>query len=113
MSAIKALNPKAEVVRAAQALALNTNAAKGLQDVLRSNLGPKGTMKMYVYYVQTTSCLDIFEPVLCCFENILEHVLKAKHVFFGNQVVSQPCRFTATNCLAKIQLIFMNILIDL
>lgn len=46
MSAVKALNPKAEVARAAQALALNTSAAKGLQDVLKSNLGPKGTMKM-------------------------------------------------------------------
>ena len=46
MSAIKALNPKAEVARAAQALAINISAAKGLQDVLRTNLGPKGTMKM-------------------------------------------------------------------
>lgn len=46
MAAIKQLNPKAEVARAAQALALNTAAAKGLQDVLRTNLGPKGTMKM-------------------------------------------------------------------
>jgi len=48
MSAVKALNPKAEVARAAQALAINTSAAKGLQDVLKSNLGPKGTMKMLV-----------------------------------------------------------------
>ena len=46
MSAIKSLNPKAEVARAAQALSVNINAAKGLQDVLKSNLGPKGTMKM-------------------------------------------------------------------
>ncbi|PVD31205.1 hypothetical protein C0Q70_06617 [Pomacea canaliculata] len=48
MSAIKTLNPKAEVARAAQALAVNISAAKGLQDVLRTNLGPKGTMKMLV-----------------------------------------------------------------
>jgi len=48
MSAIKALNPKAEVARAAQALSLNISAARGLQDVLKSNLGPKGTMKMLV-----------------------------------------------------------------
>jgi len=48
MSAVKALNPKAEVARAAQALQINIGAAKGLQDVLRSNLGPKGTMKMLV-----------------------------------------------------------------
>merc|ERR1739844_337589 len=48
MSAIKQLNPKAEVARSAAALSLNINAARGLQDVLRTNLGPKGTMKMLV-----------------------------------------------------------------
>lgn len=48
MAAVKFLNPKAEVARAAQALAINISAAMGLQDVLRSNLGPKGTMKMLV-----------------------------------------------------------------
>ena len=42
------LNPKAEVARAAQALAVNISAAKGIQDVLKTNLGPKGTMKMLV-----------------------------------------------------------------
>jgi T-complex protein 1 subunit zeta len=48
MSAVKSLNPKAEVARAAQALAINTAGARGLQDVLRTNLGPKGTLKMLV-----------------------------------------------------------------
>jgi len=48
MAAVKQLNPKAEVARAAQALDLNISAATGLQDVLRTNLGPKGTMKMLV-----------------------------------------------------------------
>ena len=48
MAAIKYLNPKAEVARAAQALQVNITAARGLQDVLRTNLGPRGTMKMYV-----------------------------------------------------------------
>merc|ERR1711872_967743 len=33
---------------AAQALAVNMSGAKGLQDVLKTNLGPKGTMKMLV-----------------------------------------------------------------
>jgi len=42
------LNPKAEVARAAQALAVNMSGAKGLQEVLKTNLGPKGTMKMLV-----------------------------------------------------------------
>lgn len=46
MAAVKSLNPKAEVARAAQALAVNISAAKGLQDVLRTNLGPRGTLKM-------------------------------------------------------------------
>lgn len=48
MSAIQALNPKAEVARAAAALQVNTSAAIGLQNVLKTNLGPKGTMKMLV-----------------------------------------------------------------
>ena len=46
MAAVKTLNPKAEVARAQAALAVNISAARGLQDVLRTNLGPKGTMKM-------------------------------------------------------------------
>merc|ERR1712004_816513 len=48
MSAISMLNPKAEVARAGQALAVNISAAKGIQEVLKSNLGPRGTMKMLV-----------------------------------------------------------------
>ncbi|XP_057319685.1 T-complex protein 1 subunit zeta [Microplitis mediator] len=48
MSAISLLNPKAEVARAAQALAVNISGAKGIQDVMKTNLGPKGTMKMLV-----------------------------------------------------------------
>ncbi|XP_049716336.1 T-complex protein 1 subunit zeta-2 isoform X2 [Elephas maximus indicus] len=48
MAAVKALNCKAEVARAQAALAVNICAARGLQDVLRTNLGPKGTMKMLV-----------------------------------------------------------------
>lgn len=48
MAAVLTLNPKAEVARHAQALAVNINAAKGLQNVLRTNLGPTGTMKMLV-----------------------------------------------------------------
>jgi len=41
------VNPKAEIAGGGQALALNINAGKGLQNVLKSNLGPRGTMKMY------------------------------------------------------------------
>lgn len=48
MAAISVLNPKAEIARASHALAINISAAKGLQEILKSNLGPKGTMKMLV-----------------------------------------------------------------
>lgn len=47
MSNLQYLNPKAEVLKNIQALAMNINAAMGLQDVMKSNLGPKGTLKMY------------------------------------------------------------------
>lgn len=47
-SAIQLLNPKAESIRRSQALQVNISAAIGLQDVLSSNLGPKGTLKMLV-----------------------------------------------------------------
>lgn len=46
MSSISLLNPKAEFARAAQALSMNISAAKGIQDVMKTNLGPKGTLKM-------------------------------------------------------------------
>jgi T-complex protein 1 subunit zeta len=48
MSAISILNPKAEFARAAQALAINISAARGISEVMKSNLGPKGTLKMLV-----------------------------------------------------------------
>ena len=73
MAAIRSLNPKAEVARAAQALAINTTAARGLQDVLKSNLGPKGTMKMCVCVcvrgcvcVCSWMCVCVFVDVCVC-----------------------------------------------
>ncbi|KAF7489948.1 T-complex protein 1 subunit zeta [Sarcoptes scabiei] len=48
MAAIHSLNPKAEIARYSQALAINIGGARGLQEVLRTNLGPQGTMKMLV-----------------------------------------------------------------
>ena len=42
MAAIKVLNPKAELAKASQALAVNISGATGIQDVMKSNLGPKG-----------------------------------------------------------------------
>ncbi|KAK4526908.1 hypothetical protein GAYE_SCF29G4827 [Galdieria yellowstonensis] len=45
---VRLLNPGAEISKRGVALYTTINAAKGLQDVLRSNLGPKGTLKMLV-----------------------------------------------------------------
>lgn len=48
MSAIQLVNPNADVARRDQALLMILNAALGLQSVVRTNLGPRGTMKMLV-----------------------------------------------------------------
>lgn len=48
MTSVQTVNPNAEVVAKSQALMVNVSAAKGLQGVLKSNLGPKGTLKMLV-----------------------------------------------------------------
>ena len=45
---LKSVNPNAEVMNRDAALFMNINAAKGLQDVMKTNLGPKGTIKMLV-----------------------------------------------------------------
>jgi len=42
------VNPNAEVLKKGVAHMMNINAARGLQDVLKTNLGPKGTLKMLV-----------------------------------------------------------------
>lgn len=48
MSSLQLLNSKADQLKKHQALNMNINAAKGLQDVLKTNIGPKGTLKMLV-----------------------------------------------------------------
>ncbi|KAM0682232.1 T-complex protein 1 subunit zeta [Mitosporidium daphniae] len=48
MSAIQSVNPNADVLRHGQALSMMVNSALGLQTVVKSNLGPKGTLKMLV-----------------------------------------------------------------
>lgn len=47
-AALKVANPNAEVARRGQALSININAALGLEDVVKTNLGPRGTIKMLV-----------------------------------------------------------------
>jgi len=48
MSSLQFINPKADQLKKQAALNMNINAAKGLQEVLKSNIGPKGTLKMLV-----------------------------------------------------------------
>lgn len=48
MSSVKTLNANAEVMGRSAALFMNINAAKGLHEVMKSNFGPKGTIKMLV-----------------------------------------------------------------
>lgn len=48
MSSLQFINSKADLLRKTAALNMNINAAKGLQEVLKSNIGPKGTIKMLV-----------------------------------------------------------------
>ena len=40
------VNPNAEIVASSQCLMVNVAAARGLQGVLKTNLGPRGTLKM-------------------------------------------------------------------
>jgi len=47
-NSLKTLNPNAHSERGGMALQMNSMAAKGLQNVLKSNLGPRGTLKMLV-----------------------------------------------------------------
>jgi chaperonin GroEL (HSP60 family) len=42
------VNPNAEVVASSQCLLVNVAAARGLQSVVKTNLGPRGTLKMLV-----------------------------------------------------------------
>jgi T-complex protein 1 subunit zeta len=48
MSQLQMLNQNTEIAGQAQALAINTGAARSLQSILRTNLGPRGTQKMLV-----------------------------------------------------------------
>jgi len=48
MAGLQSLNPKAETARQEHALEVTVAAATGVQNVIKSNLGPKGTLKMLV-----------------------------------------------------------------
>merc|ERR1711920_727624 len=48
MAAVQQVNQHAETMGAQAALFMNINAAKGLLEVMKTNLGPRGTIKMLV-----------------------------------------------------------------
>uniref|UniRef100_A0A5S6QJP0 T-complex protein 1 subunit zeta n=1 Tax=Trichuris muris TaxID=70415 RepID=A0A5S6QJP0_TRIMR len=48
MASLLRLNPKAEYARSVAALEVNAMAARGLLEVMKTNLGPKGTVKMLI-----------------------------------------------------------------
>ena len=48
MSGVSRLNANAETMGTKAALFMNINAAGGLMDVMKTNLGPRGTIKMLV-----------------------------------------------------------------
>lgn len=48
MSAVKSVNPNADVIGQQHALATNIAAAKSLANIFKTNLGPRGTLKMLV-----------------------------------------------------------------
>lgn len=45
---LHSINPKADVISSLHALSVNISASKGLMQVLKTNLGPNGTLKMLV-----------------------------------------------------------------
>eukprot|EP01084_Bolivina_argentea_P035742 66230_1 len=48
MQSLHSINAKADVISSLHALAANITAAKGIMNVLKTNLGPNGTLKMLV-----------------------------------------------------------------
>eukprot|EP01084_Bolivina_argentea_P006759 12792_1 len=48
MQSLHSINAKADVISSLHALAANISAAKGIMNVLKTNLGPNGTLKMLV-----------------------------------------------------------------
>lgn len=65
MASISILNPKAEFAKSQHAFNINLAAARGLFDVLKTNLGPKGTMKMFVTFPRSPIAF-VFQACVWC-----------------------------------------------
>ena len=75
-SRLQELSPNAEIVSKDAALQVNIAAANGLQNVLKSNLGPRGTLKMVGgFFVVNQSwrgeTLSHFHFSQCCFFSVI------------------------------------------
>lgn len=47
MASTQLISPNSEVAQKHTALSVNTNAAISLREIMKSNLGPRGTLKMF------------------------------------------------------------------
>lgn len=86
MSALQLVSKTSEAARKLTALLININAAKGLQNVLQSNLGPRGTMKMYVcvsffWTFWILELHDLLSKEMLILFNILKRRIKILHFF--------------------------------
>ena len=77
MTGVTSLNANAEVMGRQAALFMNINAAKGLEDVMKTNLGPKGTIKMLVSGSggRQSSSSTLLQPLLGSQTKRMKHVL--------------------------------------
>lgn len=83
-SYLKMINPQSDVTRKNQALSVNISAGKGLQEVLKSNLGPRGTLKMYVHPINS---LD--PRVLICYPRLVSGAGDIKLTKDGNVLLHE------------------------
>ncbi len=51
MSSASLISPNSEVAQKHTALSVNTNAAVSLREIMKSNLGPRGTLKMFEFLI--------------------------------------------------------------
>ncbi len=64
---METLNANAEVLSRFQSLQVNLEAAKGLQNVLRTNLGPRGTVSSFYMHI-----LHLLPPLIYLHHGVFE-----------------------------------------
>ena len=68
MQSVQSLNPNADLIDRSQALSVNISAAKAICNIMKSNLGPNGTMKMSVFLLHVIDQYYLILRILflCC-----------------------------------------------